>query len=72
MSNNTKMAQSLFNFNFDQNVAVTEYYYPEFSFVDFLSDIGGSLGLWLGVSVLNFGDMTSYILQTFNSLLKKK
>ena len=40
-----------FDITFDQTVTVTEYYFPEFSFSDFLSRLGGSLGLWLGIGV---------------------
>ena len=38
-----------------KQVSVTEYYYPEFSLPDFLSNLGGTLGLWLGVGVLQLG-----------------
>ena len=34
---------------------VTEYYYQEFSVAEFLSNVGGSLGLWLGVGVVQIG-----------------
>ena len=34
---------------------ITEYYYPEFSIAEFLSSIGGTLGLWLGVGVVQIG-----------------
>ena len=36
----------------DQNVVTTEYYIPSFSLAIFIADLGGSLGLWLGVGVV--------------------
>ena len=35
----------------DQNVVTTESYIPNFSLAIFIADLGGSLGLWLGVGV---------------------
>lgn len=46
-----------FSIQIDQTVSVTEYYYPDFSIVDFLANLGGSLGLWLGLGVLQMGEM---------------
>ena len=42
----------------NQQVEVTESYIPEFSVSTFLAGLGGSVGLWLGVGVvqlLNLG-----------------
>ena len=36
----------------NQEVTVTESYIPEFSFANFMADLGGSLGLWLGVGAV--------------------
>ena len=36
----------------DQNVVTTESYIPTFSLAIFIADLGGSLGLWLGVGVV--------------------
>ena len=36
----------------DQNVVTTESYIPNFSLAIFIADLGGSLGLWLGVGVV--------------------
>ena len=33
-------------------VMVTNNFYPKFSFVEVLASLGGSLGLWLGLGVL--------------------
>ena len=36
----------------DPNVVITESYIPNFSLATFIADLGGSLGLWLGVGVV--------------------
>ena len=36
----------------DPNVVTTESYIPNFSLATFIADLGGSLGLWLGVGVV--------------------
>ena len=41
-----------FEFTFDQDVVVTRTLFPPFSLSQFLSNLGGSLGLWLGLGVL--------------------
>ena len=38
--------------NLLQKVTVTESYIPEFSLSTFFASLGGSLGLWLGVGVV--------------------
>ena len=43
---------SSFVLTLDQTVQVTKYFYPPLSLAKLLSDIGGSLGLWLGVGLL--------------------
>ena len=45
-----------------------EYFYPEFSVVDFLSSLGGSLGLWLGVSVIQLGGFGTLLIQKLKTL----
>ena len=36
----------------DQKVVITEYFIPEFSVSSFFADLGGSLGLWLGLGAV--------------------
>ena len=67
-----KAAASLFQLQFEKSVDITEFYYPEFSITDFLTNIGGSLGLWLGLGVLQFTDITSKILALSQSYIKKR
>ena len=37
---------------FNDEVTITEYYVPEFSISTFVADLGGLLGLWLGVGAV--------------------
>ena len=43
---------STFDVTLDQMVTVTESRYPELSFTKLLSEIGGSLGIWLGMGII--------------------
>ena len=46
----------------DDEVAITEFYIPEFSISTFVADLGGSLGLWLGVGAVQiFGSVFNNI-----------
>ena len=58
MFENHKYDLSGLSIAFNQHVEVTESFIPEFSVTTFLAGLGGSLGLWLGVGVvqlLTFG-----------------
>ena len=58
MFENHKFDLSGFSIQINQKVEVTESYIPEFSISMFLAGLGGSVGLWLGVGVvqlLNLG-----------------
>ena len=37
---------------FDKKVTINEYYVPKFSISTFVANLGGSLGLWLGVGAV--------------------
>ena len=39
-------------FSIDQKVKTKEFYFPHFSPETFLAELGGSLGLWLGVGAV--------------------
>ena len=43
---------STFDLTLDQQVTVTESYYPSFSPLSFITMMGGALGLWLGVGAV--------------------
>ena len=58
MFENHKYDLSGLSIAFNQHVEVTESFIPEFSVTTFLAELGGSLGLWLGVGavqLLNLG-----------------
>ena len=58
-----------FMITFDQTVEITEAFYPSLSISELFSDLGGTLGLWLGVGLLqicfNVTDFTFYIKSIF-------
>ena len=58
------------SFAIDQTVQTTEYYFPEFSVSDFLSSLGGSLGLWLGVGVVQIGGYARIAFEKIRSFIK--
>ena len=46
-----------FYLSINQELEVTEHYIPEFSVSIFLAELGGSLGLWLGVGAVQLLSM---------------
>ena len=46
------MGNMKIGFIFDEMVTVTESFYPPASIPTFMAEIGGILGLWLGVGTL--------------------
>ena len=44
--------QTIFDFTFDQSVIISESFYPDPSLTRLLAEVGGSLGLWLGVGII--------------------
>ena len=63
--------ESMFDLTFEQDVEVLEYFYPEFSISTFLSNLGGTLGLWLGVGVLQVGGYGALLLGHFKSPVER-
>ena len=63
-----------FKFKIKQSVSVTEFFYPDVSFGELLSNLGGVVGLWLGIGMMQVVDhgfkLTSYF-RCLNSIAKK-
>ena len=59
---------SVMNFFFEQDVSVTEYFFPDFSYSAFLSNMGGAMGLWLGLGVLQLTTTIATMLKWIKSL----
>ena len=58
---------------FSDKVMVTYNYYPEFSLVEALASLGGSLGLWLGLGVLQLLQLLlATLVSLVDSLMSKK
>ena len=49
---NEERNHTTFDLTFEQKVIITESFYPSFSFTNLFSNLGGAMGLWLGVSVV--------------------
>ena len=52
LSGNGQNANSIIVLTMNQEVTITESFIPEFSISTFFADLGGSLGLWLGVGAV--------------------
>ena len=48
----TSYGHSYLDITLDQEVTVVESRFPEMSFTKLFSDLGGSLGLWLGMGII--------------------
>ena len=54
----------------DQEVTVTESFYPSFSPLTFFTVMGGALGLFLGFSFLTLWDLAEAVLGVINKYMK--
>ena len=55
--------ETVFDFTFNQKVLTREFYFPDFSLTRFFSELGGALGLWLGIGAVQ---MMNVLIVTFN------
>ena len=61
-------------FKIKQSVKVTEFFYPDVSYGELLSNLGGVVGLWLGIGMMQVVDhgfeLTSHF-RCLNLIAKK-
>ena len=56
-SHSTKLSVPVIRINFLRDMAVTKTDFLAFSLNRFLSSVGGSLGLWLGLGMVQLGEL---------------
>ena len=64
----TDFPKTVFVMTINQDVQITEYFYPSFSFSKFLSDFGGCVGLWLGLGTLQ---IATHAMEIFTAIKNK-
>ena len=64
--------ESIADISFNQKVTVTERV-PNYDMFKYIIDVGSSLGLWLGLSVLGLHDLVVWAVQFVNNsfIIKK-
>ena len=71
MTEHERSKNNMVTIFFDQTVDVTEYFYPQFSVTEFLSNVGGCLGLWLGLGVIQMGEILTNGVQKLQNVFSK-
>ena len=63
--------ETVFDLTFDQEVTFTESFFPSLSMSNLFSQIGGALGLWLGIGVLQITEYGSFLANLLKITPKK-
>lgn len=69
---NTDRNHTTFDLTFYQRVSITESFYPSLSVTELLTSLGGALGLWLGVGVVQLLDLGIKAAQFIKYFFAKK
>ena len=63
---------SVFDISFNPNIHVLTHWPIKFTFASFLSEVGGSMGFWLGVGVLQMAQIGLRRISSFLSCLRRE
>ena len=73
MSNTQRSSKKTqFDMTFDQTVTITESFYPSPSFTRLFAELGGSLGLWLGVGAVQLFSLLLQFITYLKSQFRNK
>ena len=61
---------STIDLTFDSAVSISESFYPPLSFTELFSKLGGSLGLWLGLGVMQIIEKAADLAEILNVVVK--
>ena len=67
ISKRTRISDNIIKLDLDPDVGTIESYFPEFSISAFFADLGGSLGLWLGLGAVQLLSSVADFLKTMKS-----
>ena len=70
ISKRTRISDNIIKLDLDPDVGTIESYVPAFSLSAFFADLGGSLGLWLGLGAVQLLSSVAEFLITMKSRRK--
>ena len=70
ISKRTRISDNIIKLDLDPDVGTIESYFPVFSLSAFFADLGGSLGLWLGLGAVQLLSSVAEFLLTMKSRRK--